>query len=138
MDRATYGPCRMICKAKTQRGTPCRAPAIRGGAVCQAHRGSAPQVIAAARMRHLQAADSVAARLVEIASSKKTEPRDAIAAIREVLNRAGLTSAPESAPSDGNGQVLWDEFVAMYRRRSAGGAGRRRPSGGSARWLTAD
>ena len=33
------------CTAKSVRsGKPCRAPAIRGGTVCQAHGGSAPQV----------------------------------------------------------------------------------------------
>ena len=84
------------------------------------HGGSAPQVIAAARHRLLIAADPCAARLVEIARSTKTEDRDAIRAICAVLDRTGLVAAPESAPGDTSGQVLWDEFVAFYRRRVPG------------------
>jgi hypothetical protein len=62
------------------------------------------------------AADPCAARLVEIALSKRTAEHDAIAAIREVLNRAGVSPEPTSHGA-ANGQVLWDEFVAIYRRR---------------------
>jgi hypothetical protein len=60
----------------------------------------------------------VAARLIAIATSKKTEPRDAIVAAREVLDRAGLVAErPVDATSAGNGTVLWDEFCAIYQRR---------------------
>ena len=54
---------------------------------------SAPQVIAATRHRLLIAADSCAARLVEIASSKS------------------------NGEGDKGGGVLWEEFLAIYRRR---------------------
>jgi hypothetical protein len=104
------------CKAKTQRGTPCKAQALAGGRVCRVHGGAAPQVIAAARQRLLMASDPVAARLIQIARSTKTEDRDAIVAIREILNRAGVSATPTS-DAGANGQVLWDEFVTIHRRR---------------------
>jgi hypothetical protein len=89
-----------------------------GGKVCRVHGGSAPQCIAAARHRILLACDPVAARLIEIAKSKLTEPKDAIVAIREILNRAGVSAAPVvDVPGATQGQVLWEEFIQIHRRR---------------------
>jgi hypothetical protein len=61
----------------------------------------------------------VAARLIEIARSKETDPRDAIVAAREILDRAGIVA---EAPSTGtsNGTILWEEFCAIHRRVVAG------------------
>jgi hypothetical protein len=79
-------------------------------------------VIAAARMRILLAADPAAARLVSIALAKGkdrgVETKDSLVAIRELLNRAGVVSqrGEESATPD-NGQVLWDEFISIHRRK---------------------
>jgi hypothetical protein len=66
-------------------------------------------------MRLLMASDPAAARLIQIANSKKTDPHHAITAIREILNRAGLSASPTTGAADG--QVLWDEFVTIHRRR---------------------
>jgi hypothetical protein len=108
----------MVCKAKTSRGAPCKAQAMAGGRVCRVHGGSAPQVIAAARHRLLMACDPVAARLIEIAKSKKTETKDAIVACREILNRAGVGAQPvPDVPGASQGQVLWEEFIQIHRRR---------------------
>ena len=110
----------MTCKAKTSSGRPCRAPAIQGGTVCSVHGGRAPQVVAAARLRILLAADPAAAKLVAIALGRKTKHTDAIVAIRELLNRAGLHSAVDTGINDpGDGSVLWDEFIQIHRRRVA-------------------
>ena len=89
--------------------------AIHGGKVCRVHGGSAPQVRNAALQRILAAADPAAARLVEIALSKKSKDSDAIAAIRELLNRASVAVPPPSPAADGT--VLWEEFVAIHRER---------------------
>jgi hypothetical protein len=107
----------MLCKAKTGRGAPCKAHAIAGGKVCRTHGGSAPQVQAAAMRRLALAADPAVARLIQIATSKKTKTADAIAAIREILNRGGFGNKPQDAGA-GSGQVLWEEFIQIHRRRA--------------------
>jgi hypothetical protein len=66
--------------------------------------------------RILMAADPAAARLISIALNKRTKHGDAISAIRDLLNRAGVHAKPEDIATD-NGQVLWDEFIQIHRRR---------------------
>ena len=64
------------------------------------------------------ACDPVAARLVAIAKSKKTPEATAILAIREILNRAGVSAAPVvDLGGEHLGQVLWEEFIQIHRRR---------------------
>lgn len=107
-----------LCTAKRSNGVPCKAYAIAGATVCRTHGGSAPQVIAAARLRILAVADSAAARLVQIALGTKTKHGDAIAAIRDLLNRAEvIAQRAEGVAGADNGQVLWDEFIQIHRRR---------------------
>lgn len=111
-----------VCSAKTQAGKPCKGQAITGGKVCRVHGGSAPQVIAAARMRILLAADPAAARLVSIAlaqgKDKHVEPQHSLVAIKELLNRAGLVAQKGAdEPKVDEGQLLWEEFIAIHRRR---------------------
>lgn len=50
-DPTTRNPSPRRCTAHTKRG-PCKAAPIKGGTVCVAHGGRAPQVKAAARRRH--------------------------------------------------------------------------------------
>jgi hypothetical protein len=80
------------------------------------HGGSAQQVMAAAKRRLLQEADPAAARLAEIALSPDTQPKDAIVAICEILDRAGINGEPNADVSSPS-QVLWDEFIQIHRRR---------------------
>jgi hypothetical protein len=72
-------------------------------------------------MRILQAADPAAARLIQIAlalgKDKHVEPQHSLVAIRELLNRAGLVAARTEETGPDNGQVLWDEFIQIHRRR---------------------
>ena len=114
----------MLCTAKRSNGLKCKAQAITGAKVCRVHGGSAPQVIAAARRRLLLLIDpalGVLARAVRTRSSRKWEPSSQeIAAAREVLTRAGVTAVLEDVTND-NGQVLWDEFIQIHRRRIPGG-----------------
>ncbi len=89
------------------------------------HGGSAPQVMAAARARLLAAADPVVGRLVQIAlargKDKGVEPQHSLIAIREILNRVGLTAGPQKGDdTSDNGQVLWEEFIQIHRRRAPG------------------
>ena len=88
--------------------------------MCRVHGGAAPQVIAKARFRILQCADPIAAKLIALALAKNTRPGDAIAACRDLLNRAGVVATRiEEAHAAGDGMVLWEEFVAIHRRRVA-------------------
>ena len=98
-------------------GVQCRAKAIAGAVVCRMHGGAAPQVKAKARQRLLAAADPAAARLIELINDRTLEPRDTLAAIRELFNRAGLGPVDTSATTDNTGQVLWEEFVQIHRKR---------------------
>ena len=114
----------MICTAKRSNGIACRAQAITGAKVCRVHGGSAPQVIAAARRRLLLLIDpalGVLARAIRPRKDKFWEPTSQeIAAAREVLTRAGVTAVLEESMND-NGQVLWEEFIQIHRRRIPGG-----------------
>jgi hypothetical protein len=73
--------------------------------------------------RILMAADPAAARLVEIARSPTTEPKDAIIAIRELLDRAGIGHKPMNGAGQSDSTVLWEEFLAIHRRRVLGAHG---------------
>lgn len=80
----------MQCTAHSkQTGAPCKKTAIPGSNVCVYHGGKAPQVQAAARRRILEAADPVAARLIDIALNSESDSA-AVAAARDLLDRAGL------------------------------------------------
>ena len=113
-------PClpKVTCTAHRRDGLRCKGTPIRGATVCRLHGGSAPQVRDAARRRILAAADPAAARLIEIALNPRTETQHALAAIRELLNRAGIVGGSAGEEDSGSGQVLWEEFVQIHRRRT--------------------
>jgi hypothetical protein len=69
--------------------------------------------------RLLMAADPAAARLVEIVRSPRTETKDAIVAIRELLDRVGIRAeVPATAANVHNdGTILWEEFLQIHRLR---------------------
>lgn len=79
------------CNATNRQGQPCRQPAIKGGNVCKTHGGSAPQVLAKARQRLLEAADPAAAYLVSLVKDKKAPPADRRQAATAIMDRAGLS-----------------------------------------------
>jgi hypothetical protein len=106
-----------LCGRTRRNGTPCRKYAIQGGTVCRLHGGSALQVIAAAKLRLALSADAVTARLVKIALSKRTKDADVIAAAKDPLDRAGVRAERAPDANAGRGTVLWEEFVAIHRRR---------------------
>ncbi len=86
----------MQCTAHSKStGKQCARPAINGAVVCRVPGGAAPQVIAAARLRLLMAADSVAGVLVSQALGKGKEYKNLPAAEKRaaaiaVIDRAGL------------------------------------------------
>ncbi len=54
------------------------------------------------------------------AKDRDVETQHSSVAIRELLNRAGIVvnRAPHDTAPDNNGQVLWDEFIQIHRRRA--------------------
>lgn len=83
------------CSARKRDGTPCGASPIRGSSVCRMHGGGAPQTVAAARRRLMAASDRVGALLLRIAEDESTPAPVRLAAIRDVLDRAGVTVKQE-------------------------------------------
>lgn len=83
----------MRCTARSKRtGNPCQLPPVAGANVCRWHGGAAPQVQAAARRRLQQATDALAAKLLGIALDDGAPEHVRLAAIRDALDRGGVTA----------------------------------------------
>lgn len=102
----------MICTAKTSSGKPCRAPAISGGAVCQAHGGSAPQVRAAARERILALVDPSLAQLSKLIRHRNGST--SLGAVKDVLDRAGLKPGESLEITGPDGQPLLPSITVAF------------------------
>jgi hypothetical protein len=63
-----------------------------GSNVCRAHGGAAPQTRAKAQRRLDQAADGLVQRLLGFALDGEVADREALLAIRDALDRAGITA----------------------------------------------
>lgn len=83
-----------VCTAKTTSGEPCKAPAIRGGRVCQAHGGQAPQVRAAAAARIERLVDPAISTLREM-MLRGDSHTVRLKAAESVLDRAGIVAEKE-------------------------------------------
>lgn len=78
------------CTAKAKRsGTRCARWAILGGKVCPTHGGGAPQVQRSARERLNALVDPALAQLTRLVESPKVLDAVKLAAIRDILDRAG-------------------------------------------------
>jgi hypothetical protein len=84
---------RTRCRAHAKHGGQCRAWAILGGTVCNKHGGSAPQVKEKARQRLTEMVFPALAQLRKILVAADTSDTDRLRAIKEVLDRTGLTEA---------------------------------------------
>jgi hypothetical protein len=67
---------------------------VQGATVCRYHGGAAPQVIAKARERFLEAVDPALAVLERLVMNAKSESVRLRAAL-DILDRAGITAAAE-------------------------------------------
>ncbi|MCZ4550095.1 hypothetical protein [Gordonia rubripertincta] len=83
-----------ICSAHRTNGKPCRKTALRGTQppLCVSHGAGAPAVRRKARVRLEMAADRMAKELLGIAIDSDTPPAVKLAAIRDSLDRAGLSA----------------------------------------------
>lgn len=80
--------------------------------MCRAHGGAAPQVVAAARRRLMGASNNVAVLLLKIAEDEKQPPAIRLAAIKDVLDRAGVTVKQEVEITVQPWQELIDGIVS--------------------------
>lgn len=77
------------CTAHKKTGERCTKIAILGGTVCTHHGGKAKAVRAKAQQRIQEAADRMVSRVLGIAESADVPPAVALAAARDMLDRAG-------------------------------------------------
>ncbi|GAA2053042.1 hypothetical protein [Williamsia deligens] len=112
------------CSAHRTNGEPCRRAAINGGNVCGTHGGRSPQVKAKARVRLEMAADRVAKELLHIATDDASPPAVKLAAIKDALDRAGVSAKTTVEVEPGaRFQEVLDVVLAGGPRGAAGKAG---------------
>jgi hypothetical protein len=85
------------CHAKAKAtGQQCARHAIAGATVCRVHGGGAPQVREKARLRLLALVDPAIGALGELVRDKRI-PAVRLQASKDILDRAGIREAPETA-----------------------------------------
>lgn len=83
------------CTGHKKNGDQCKNAAILGGTVCKFHGGAAKHVRNAARVRLQNAADRMAKELLKMATDDDVSDSVKLAAIRDALDRAGLSAKTE-------------------------------------------
>ena len=84
-------PARLCIAHSSKTGLPCKRPPIQGAKVCRTHGGAAPHVKAAAKVRLENAALNLAKELLGMAMADDLPPAVKLAALKDALDRAGLT-----------------------------------------------
>ncbi|NKR27512.1 hypothetical protein GS479_19345 [Rhodococcus hoagii] len=115
------------CTARRSNGEPCRRIAIRGGTVCPTHGGSTGHVKAKARVRLEMAADRMAKELLGIATDNDAPAAVKLAAIRDALDRAGLSAktavSVEVGPTKEYEEILTEAMTGGSRAESRAARG---------------
>ncbi len=100
------------CRAHKKNGDQCKNAAIKGSTVCRFHGGAAKHVKAAARARLENAADLMAQQLLGIALTADNEAVK-LAAIRDALDRSGITKPTEIVVSPGERKPYEEVFDSI-------------------------
>jgi hypothetical protein len=99
------------CTAHKKNGDRCGNPARRGTTVCDFHGAKAPQVQRKARQRIEEATDRMALELLGIATGAESESVR-LTAIRDALDRGGITAKSAVELSATREPALWEEVMA--------------------------
>ena len=82
---------RRLCTATTNKGNPCRGPALKGATVCRKHGGSLPRVKAkAARTVIAELVDPVLLAFRDMLQNPKTPASVKVSIGNSILDRAGF------------------------------------------------
>lgn len=102
---------RRLCSAHKTNGEACRRAPINGGGVCIMHGGKAPQVIAKAEDRIREMVDPALNKLLRLIDSEQDST--ALAAVRDILDRAGYKPADKQQISGPDGGPIQTEDVSV-------------------------
>ena len=108
------------CVATNVKGERCRRYAIPGGRTCKTHGGATRHIMEKARIRVEMASDRLMGKLIDIAYDDTRPAAVQLDAIKDSLNRAGLTKPAqvEIGPTKPFEQVFDD--IGTYRVNDAG------------------
>ncbi|MDA2890998.1 hypothetical protein PDG61_08755 [Mycolicibacterium sp. BiH015] len=106
------------CKGTNAQGEQCRNFAIKGGKVCKFHGGATRHVKEAARIRVEMASDRLMGKLIEIAYDDNRPASVQLDAIKDSLNRAGLTKPTQIEVGPTPHEEIFDDIFSGTRAES--------------------
>lgn len=102
---------KVTCTATNRQGKRCARYPIPGGNVCMMHGGKAPQTMAAAKLRLAALVDPAIGVLARAMKDQKKQPASALAAARDVLDRAGFKAKDSLELTGGDGGPLIVRYI---------------------------